>query len=72
MSGTEDGKIFSYYIEDPTTGKITQINEQKSLGAHPCHLALSQDEKILILTNYSSGSIAHYKVNSDGSLEAGS
>lgn len=66
----KDGKggeivAFSFNKEN---GSLTLINKQPSLGDHPCHVELDKTGKWLFASNYSSGSLSVFPVNSDGSL----
>jgi len=61
------GSVSSYSI-DPSTGKLTHINDQPSFGNAPCHMSLDSQGRILFIANYGSGSIAAYPVGKDGSL----
>ncbi len=54
---------FSY---DPASGKLELINKQSSKGADPCYII--NDEKNVIVANYSGGNIAVFGKNNDGSL----
>jgi len=54
---------------DAPTGKLKVLNTNSSLGADPCHLI--NDEKNVIVANYSGGSIAVFKKNADGSITEG-
>lgn len=51
---------------DAPTGKITFLNKNDALGADPCHLI--NDDKNVIVANYSGGSIVVFKKNPDGSI----
>jgi 6-phosphogluconolactonase (cycloisomerase 2 family) len=42
---------------------LTKLSELPSFGDHPCHLALSPDEKLLTVSNYSGGSFSTYKID---------
>lgn len=57
---------FSY---DSAGGKLKLLNANASLGADPCHLI--NDDKNVIIANYSGGSIAVFKKNADGSITEG-
>lgn len=48
------------------SGDLTFLNKQDSKGADPCHI--TADALNVIVANYSSGSIAVYSRNADGSL----
>lgn len=47
-------------------GKLDFINSQNSQGVNPCYI--TNDEKNVIVANYTSGSLALFSKNSDGSL----
>lgn len=51
---------------DSALGKVTFLNKNDALGADPCHLI--NDDKNVIIANYSGGSIAVFKKNADGSI----
>ncbi|HKQ37394.1 MAG TPA: lactonase family protein [Verrucomicrobiae bacterium] len=63
----DNGTVTGFSI-DGKTGKLTQINEQPSHGAGPCHVSLDKTGKTVLVANYNSGSIAAYPVRRDGSL----
>lgn len=67
FNGQSTGAV-SAFSADPTTGKLTLINQQPSHGTAPCHLVLDPTKKFLLLANYSSGSVAVFPVASDGRL----
>lgn len=48
---------------DRTNNQLTLLDEQLTLGAHPCYLALSPDEKFLVVGNYSGGNFTAYHVD---------
>ena len=63
-NGTQSAvSAFGY---DSKTGKLKLLNTNASLGADPCHLI--NDDKNVIIANYSGGSIAVFKKNADGSI----
>ncbi len=51
---------------DSKTGKLDFINSQDSKGADPCYII--NDDKNVIVANYSGGNISIFGKNSDGSL----
>ncbi|WP_394776722.1 lactonase family protein [Flavobacterium sp.] len=59
----------SAFTYDSPTGKLKLLNTNASLGADPCHLI--NDDKNVIVANYSGGSIAVFKKNADGSITEG-
>jgi 6-phosphogluconolactonase len=54
---------FSY---DPASGKLELINKQSSKGADPCYII--NDDKNVIVANYSGGNISVFGKKNDGSL----
>jgi 6-phosphogluconolactonase len=62
-----DGAVSAFRV-DPTTGKLTFLNQQSSGGAGPCHLAVAQTGKCLLTANYGSGSIAALPIEPEGRL----
>ena len=63
-NGTES--TVSSYSYIPSSGKLDLINKQSSQGADPCYII--NDDKNVIVANYSGGSIDVFEKNSDGSL----
>jgi 6-phosphogluconolactonase len=54
---------FSY---NPSSGKLDLINKQSSKGADPCYII--NDDKYVIVANYSGGNISVFSKKNDGSL----
>lgn len=67
FQGKPSGAVSSFAI-DATTGKLKFINQQPSMGTHPCHLALDKSGRNLIVANYNSGSVAVFPVGEDGHI----
>ena len=67
-SVNEDGKnsTVSAFKYAPATGKLDFINKKDSKGADPCYII--NDDKNVIVANYSGGSLAVFERNADGSL----
>jgi 6-phosphogluconolactonase len=51
-----------------TDGALTLINKQPTYGEDPCHVAIGPQGKHLFVSNYSSGSVAVYPIQYDGSI----
>lgn len=51
---------------DSSSGKLTELNQQKAQGADPCYII--NDDKNVIVANYSGGNIAVFGKNTNGSL----
>ena len=63
-----EGSVSAFAI-DTKSGNLTLINEQPSHGAGPCHIALDESGKLVMVANYGAGSIAAYPVRRDGSID---
>jgi len=61
------GQVTSFSF-DNKTGTLTELNQQPSQGKHPCYITTDNTGKWVIAGNYSSGTVAVYPVNKDGSL----
>lgn len=53
---------------DKKTGKLTELNHVSSEGNHPCYITTTKNGKWVAVGNYSSGTLAIYPVQKDGSL----
>ena len=67
--GKGNGTVSAFAIQ-PTTGKLTLLNQQSSGGGGPCHLAVDAKGKCVLTANYGSGSVAVLPIRTDGSLGA--
>ena len=64
----EIGKISSFkWNKDRTELKL--INKLPTEGIHPCFVELNTTENLVAVANYSSGNMAVFRRNSDGSLQ---
>lgn len=63
------GHITAFVFNKPN-GRLLQRNVQPSQGNHPCYITIDKTGKWIIVGNYSSGTVALYPVNKDGSLAA--
>lgn len=64
-----DGSTVSAFAIDRETGALQRINQQFTCGADACHLSFSPDKKYLLVSNYSGGSLAVYRIREDHGLE---
>jgi 6-phosphogluconolactonase len=67
----KNGEVSSFTF-DPKVGTLAFINKQSSAGADPCYVSVDKDQKNVFVANYSSGSLAVFPVNKDGSLATAS
>jgi 6-phosphogluconolactonase len=65
--GKKSGYVSSFRC-DEKSGRLTFLNQQPSLGAHPCHLTISKSGKFLLVANYTGGNVAVLPVRPDGQL----
>lgn len=65
-----DMDYVSAFAIDPTTGKLTELNRETCGGTNPVHLAVDHSNQFLVVSNYSSGSVAVLPINPDGALAA--
>ena len=49
-------------------GEYSLLNHVSSEGASPCHVSISNHKDVLSSSNYQSGNVVFYAINSDGSL----
>lgn len=61
------GAVLSFAIE-PGTGELQKLNAVSSKGGWPCHLSVDRTGSMLIVANYSGGSVASFAINEDGTL----
>ena len=61
------GKVTAFGF-NKKTGRLTQLNQQRSMGNHPCYITVDKTGRWVIVGNYSSGTMAVLPVRKDGSL----
>lgn len=66
-NGPNSGGVSAFSI-DPSTGKLTFLNEVSSRGADPCYITVDPSGKYVLVANYTGGSIASFPLSSDGKL----
>jgi 6-phosphogluconolactonase len=65
--GRSSGGVSAFAI-DQGTGKLTFLNEVPSRGAGPCHVAVDNTGKYVLVANYEGGSLAVFPILKDGRL----
>jgi len=60
------GSISAFAVQDSS---LQLLNTQGTGGAHPCHVALSEDGKTLAVSNYTGGNLALFDIESSGRLK---
>jgi 6-phosphogluconolactonase len=71
FEGKKAGGVSAFAI-DRTTGKLSPLNQQSSVGPGPCHLVTDKAGKNVLIANYGGGSVAVLPVAGDGSLRPAS
>lgn len=67
FAGQPGGGVTAF-ARDPRTSALTELNSRSSSGTAPCHLAVSQDGRFLLVANYDSGTVTAIAIEPDGSL----
>jgi 6-phosphogluconolactonase len=65
--GQRAGSVSAFAI-DSATGKLTALNRVSSKGPGPCHISIDRSGKAALIANYGGGSVASYRISSDGRL----
>lgn len=65
--GEKSGAISAFSI-DKSTGIMTLLNQKPTGGQDPCYLCFDKDEHHILISNFMTGSICVYNIESDGSL----
>ena len=66
-NGRVGGGVSAFSI-NPISGELTRLNQQFSHGTHPCYVSVEQTGRFALVANYSSGSVAMFPIQSDGTL----
>ena len=60
-----EGTVHAWDVSGRTALRVA---ERSSGGMDPCHLAVSPDSRVLVVTNYLSGTLAAWRLSADGLL----
>ncbi|HEU4832881.1 MAG TPA: lactonase family protein [Pyrinomonadaceae bacterium] len=66
-AGKPGGGVSAFAI-DPATGNLRLLNEQATQGADPCYLSIDTKKRVLLVANYTGGSVTVLPVRIDGTL----
>ncbi|HJZ81152.1 MAG TPA: lactonase family protein [Pyrinomonadaceae bacterium] len=69
FGGKRSGAVSAFAINQQT-GELRLLNQQASLGASPCYVAVDARGKFVLVANYTGGNVSVFPVQSDGSLGA--
>jgi 6-phosphogluconolactonase len=67
FEGQRAGSV-SAFRTDRAYGKLTFLGRWSSGGPGPCHVTVDKTGQCVMATNYGGGSVASYKIESDGGL----
>jgi 6-phosphogluconolactonase len=67
VEGADSGAVSSFSV-DRESGELTFLNQVPSGGANPCHLAVSDDGRFLLVANWETASVAVFPIAEDGRL----
>ncbi|HEX9129769.1 MAG TPA: lactonase family protein [Gemmatimonadaceae bacterium] len=68
-NGKPTGAVTAFTIASDT-GALTRRNEQPSEGGSPCYVSVDRGGRVVLVANYSAGSIALLPIEGDGTLAA--
>jgi 6-phosphogluconolactonase len=66
--GGKPGGAVSAFAIDSSSGNLSFLNQQPSLGADPCYLTVDRKRKNLLVANYTGGNVSVLSIQQDGSL----
>lgn len=67
VGSRETSAVYAFKWKDGQDS-LELINKVSAAGVNPCYVDFSESEKMVAIANYSSGSVAFYNVEKDGSL----
>lgn len=67
FGGDEDEMVAAYRIPD-RSGRLVRLNQQSAKGTASCYLDVDATGRMVVVANYSTGSVAALPVQPDGSL----
>ena len=69
--GQKSGAVSAFAI-DQTTGNLTFLNRQSSLGGAPCYISLDERNNLALVANYVGGNVTALPIRKDGQVEPAS
>ncbi|MBT8301215.1 MAG: lactonase family protein, partial [Maribacter sp.] len=66
---TYDGSSGGVVAFEILGDSLRRINNEKTHGAHPCHIGITADGKFLTTSNYTGGNVAIFKLGEKGELK---
>lgn len=68
FAANESSGFVSAFSINKDPGHLTLLNQQSSLGSAPCFVIIDKTGKLALVTNYTSGNVLVYPIESDGKL----
>jgi 6-phosphogluconolactonase len=68
FEGQPGGGVIALSV-DPQTGDGRILNKQSSAGEDPCYISVERTGRYALVANYSSGSVAMFPIQPDGTLD---
>jgi 6-phosphogluconolactonase len=65
---TNEGSVSAFSIQ--ADGRLTLINNQRAFGLSPCHIAIDESGKSMLVAQFAAGTLAAYSILPDGSVSA--
>jgi 6-phosphogluconolactonase len=69
FGGESTGAVSAFAI-DPASGDLRLLNQEPSMGAHPCHILLDAAGRHVLVANYTGGNVSVLPLAANGRLEA--
>jgi 6-phosphogluconolactonase len=66
LDSNHSGDVSAFRIEN--NNKLTLLNHTLTHGADPCHVSLSPNGKLLVVSNYTGGNLSVFNILPDGSI----
>jgi 6-phosphogluconolactonase len=66
--GDKENDDAAAFTIDRSTGSLKRLNKQSTRGTTSCYLDVDPSGKTLVVANYSSGSVAAWPIQKDGSI----
>ena len=63
----QSGRVWAYELDD-SGRRLRVLGSWSSGGEHPCHLAVDPSGTVVVVANYTSGSLAVHRIRPDGRL----
>lgn len=67
-TASEKGGKVTSFAYDTNSSTFKKINSQFTLGDHPCTVAFSPNEKVVLVGNYSGGNLSVFPIDATGRL----